>query len=504
MAGQLKKFQMIGFTGWKGLTKRNHLSAIGQESPQKVSNLMVQLLAWYRGNTLETFLSKFPTKYFDDDSEYYWDVVGSTKRNIPLVEARKYDGSVVEDKTEMIGAGTEPFFLVFAEDWFADGEVIFGNLNQVYPFRILGDPRMEGTNAVYKVELMGGNTDGVPGERLLAGERFSVGFAPVERELSRKVGDIRFSTPVSMRNEWTTIRLQHKASGSMLGKKLLVGIPAVEETESGDKKKTVKGLWMHYVDYVFEQQWQDYKNMAAAWGTSNRNANGEYLNIGKSGEVIRMGDGLFAQLEVANTMYYNNFSIKLIEDALYELCAAKLDWKQRTFVLRTGERGAALFNKAVRDVVSGWTNFTLNGDALGVVRRTSSPLHSNALTAGYQFTEYQAPNGVTLKLEVDPFYDDPVHNKIQHPLGGPASSYRFDIMDIGSMDQPNIFFTKIKGQEEIRGYEPGLRNPFTNEVNINYMGHDEDSSTIHKMTTFGVCVLDPTRTMSIIPAILQG
>lgn len=504
MAGQLKKFQMVGFTGWKGLTKLNHLSAIGQTAPQKASNLMVQLLAFYRGNTLESFLSKFPVKYFDDDSEYYWDVVGSTKRNIPLVEARKLDGTTVTDKAEMIGSGTEPFYLVFAEDWFADGEVIFGNLNQVYPFRILGDPRMEGTNAVYKVELMGGNTVGVPGERLMAGERFSVGFAPVERELSRKVGDIRFSTPVSMRNEWTTIRIQHKVPGSMLGKKLAVGIPCVVETPSGEKKREVKNMWIHHVDWTLEQQWQDYKNMAAAWGTSNRNANGEYMNFGKSGEVIRMGDGLFAQMEVANTMYYNDFSIKLIEDSLYELCAAKLDWRERTFVLRTGERGAALFNKAVRDTVSGWTNFTLNGDALGVVSKTTSPLHANALKAGYQFTEYQAPNGVTLKLEVDPFYDDPVHNKIQHPLGGPASSYRFDIMDIGSMDQPNIFFTKIKGQEEIRGYEPGLRNPFTGETNINYMSHDEDSTTIHKMTTFGVCVLDPTRTMSIIPAILQG
>ena len=34
--------------------------------------------------------------------------------------------------------------------------------------------------------------------------------------------------------------------------------------------------------------------------------------------------------------------------------------------------------------------------------------------------------------------------------------------------------------------------------------HDEDSATIHKMTTTGVCVLDPTRTMSLIPDILQG
>lgn len=152
MAGQLKRFQTVNFTGWKGLTKQNHISSVFLDQ-QKATNLMIQLLAFYRGKTLETFLSKFPVKEFEDDSDFYWDVVGSTKRNIPLVEARKIDGTVVEDTEEMIGAGTEPFYLVFGEDWFADGEVIFGNLNQVYPIRILGDARLEGTNAVYKVEL---------------------------------------------------------------------------------------------------------------------------------------------------------------------------------------------------------------------------------------------------------------------------------------------------------------------------------------------------------------
>lgn len=139
---------------------------------------------------------------------------------------------------------------------------------------------------------MGGNTTGCPSDRLQAGERFSVGFAPVERELSRKVGDIRFSTPVSMRNEWTTIRLQHKVTGSMLGRKLAVGIPMIEETPNGGKVRKIANKWMHHVDWTFELQWGDYKNIAMAWGTSNRNANGEYLNFGKSGEVIRMGDGL--------------------------------------------------------------------------------------------------------------------------------------------------------------------------------------------------------------------
>ena len=304
-----------------------------------------------------------------------------------------------------------------------------------------------------------------------------------------------------MRNEWTTLRIQHKVTGAMLNRKLAVGIPMKEDSTG---KSITANLWMHYVDWALERQWNDYKNIALAWGTSNRNANGEYLNFGKSGEAIRMGDGLFAQLEVANTFYYNTFSLKMIEDALYELSANALDIKERVFVLRTGMRGAALFSKAVGDTVSGWTQFTVNADNLGIVQKTNNVQHQTSLAAGYQFTEFRAPNGVVLKIEVDKFYDDPVQNKVQSPLGGPASSYRFDIMDIGSMEQPNIFKCQIKGQPEYRGYQSGMRNPFTGAMNNDYMSHDEDSATIHKMTTFGVCVLDPTRTMSFIPAVLQG
>jgi hypothetical protein len=36
------------------------------------------------------------------------------------------------------------------------------------------------------------------------------------------------------------------------------------------------------------------------------------------------------------------------------------------------------------------------------------------------------------------------------------------------------------------------------------MSYDEDSAVIHKMATLGICVLDPTKTISLIPAILQG
>lgn len=123
MAGKLGRFQMVGMTTWKGLTKDNHLGAIFQKEPQKATNLMVQLLAYHRGKSLDTFLSQFPVREFDSDEEYFWDVIGSSRRNIPLVEARNQDGTVVTSVSSNVGVNTAPFYLVFGEDWFADGEV---------------------------------------------------------------------------------------------------------------------------------------------------------------------------------------------------------------------------------------------------------------------------------------------------------------------------------------------------------------------------------------------
>lgn len=499
MATQLSKYQMKNFQGWKGLTKDNHLGKIYALEPQKATNLWVRLLANNYGRTLNTYLQKFPKKGFQDDTEYYWNIIGSSRRNLPIIEARDAEGNVIS--SGMAGAGTQPFYVVFAEDWWADGNVIVGEKNEIYMLRILGEPRMEGTHAVYKVELMGGNTKGMPAEELQAGKRFSVDYSPVEKGLSRKVGDVRFSSPIAMRNEWSTIRIQHKEPGNNLNKKVAVGIPY--EDQAGNVKTV--NMWMHYVEYEVETQFEEEKNNLLMFGRSNRNVNGEYLNFGKSGEVIRMGAGLREQMEVGNTIYYNVFSLKLIEDALLELSVGKLKMKDRTFVLKTGERGAIQFHNAVvNDLDKKWGAFIINADQLGMVKRVTSEINANSLSAGYQFTEYRAPNNVVVRVEIDPLYDDPVRNKVISPKGGVLESYRYDLLYIGAMDQPNIQLATIDGDTEYRGYEWGMRNPYTGAKFNPYMSHDEDSATIHRMWTGGVFILDATRTLSLIPAALAA
>lgn len=498
--GKLSKFQKVGFTSWQGLSSDNHISAIGQLGPQKATNMMVNLLAFHNGyNSIESDLLQLPTKEFENDEEFYWDVLASSRRNIPLVEARTFAGTAVNSGDPNVGAAGEPFYLVFAENWFGLGEVIFGDFNEVYPIRVLELGKEEGSNTVYKVSLMGNLEEGIPAERLLAGERFSVGFAPAEAEGSRKMGTVRHSAPVSMRNEFSRIRIQHKVWGNKMNRKLAFGIPMVRNV-NGKQVKDTATMWMHYEEWALEQQFQEYKDNILMFGVSNRNSNGEYTDFGFSGNVLRMGDGLRAQTSAANVIYYNKFSLKVLEDALYNLL--RNDATGTRVTIKTGMKGAMAIHKAINDEVSGWTKFTL--DNASVVRKVSSPLHQNALSAGYMFVEYQSPMGAIISIKVDKSYDDPVRNKIMHPDGGVAESYRMDIFELGTAEQPNIFKCTVKGQGEIRGFQSGFRNPFTGQVNINNMSYDEDSAVAHRMATLGVCVLDPTRTLSLIPAILQA
>ena len=121
--------------------------------PQQASKVATMIHQANFGATVSAYLDKFSPLYLDSDDDFTWDLVSNGKKNIPLIRASLTSGGSAISATDRCGENFTEFYLVFPEDWFADGEVIVGHLNQVYPFRILGDARFEGSNAVYKVEL---------------------------------------------------------------------------------------------------------------------------------------------------------------------------------------------------------------------------------------------------------------------------------------------------------------------------------------------------------------
>ena len=509
MPGRISNSQMVGVTAWRGtVTKDNHLYGLFRSNPQMASDVMTVLMSSMHLPTLDTYLSQeVPVREYEDDSELFWDVVTSSRRNIPLVEARRADGTVVTTGSANVGVGFEPFYLVFATDWFALGEVLWGNLNETYPVIVKEDGHAEGTNTVYLVEPFGANgAAGIPAERLLAGERFSWGYAPIEDNFSRKVGDVRFSSPISMRGDWQRVRLQHKIGGKEIGKRLAANIPVSREV-NGKMQTAIATRWMLNVTWKIEETWNEYKSNALDRGVSTRLENGEYSNFGLSGLANRQGSGFRQQQEAGNQTYYTKFSIGLVEDALYGISAGKIDFSKRKFVLRTGERGAILFSKEAKKEMSGW--LPLYGGTSNVPYMSKGPntnFAANGVTVSDpQVTRWLSSNGLEVTIMIDSSKDDLQTNKIMHPLGGPAESYRFDIFYAADEDKPNVQKCVVKGMPEYRGYQWGpFFNPFTGEANNSFASYDEDSAVVHYKATLGLIVYDPTRCISLIPAILQG
>ena len=160
-------------------------------------------------------------------------------------------------------------------------------------------------------------------------------------------------------------------------------------------------------------------------------------------------------------------------------------------------------NNSIKKETAGF-GMTLEYDAtsMGVIQKTSSNVHQNALAYGAQFVEYRGANGLVLTFVLEPSFDDRVRNKIMGPNGrGVLMSYAYMIMDMGTKQNPNIYKCKLQGdysEDQIK-YILGMRNPFgINHDNV--ISHDEDSSEIHIMTTVGACIIDPTRCMMYLPA----
>jgi hypothetical protein len=494
------KFVMTKGKAWSGMTLKSHIGVIFGNRPQLVSKLTTILLQNSGMKNLDTMLSMFPEKVLESSDDFVWKLVGSDERNIPLVEAR-YNGSVVTSTDTNIGQQRSTFELVFGEKWFTDVHVIAGNRPDTYQIRILDDPREEGGQYVYTCEVWGGQESlaGIPGDELVAGVRFSIESAYVEDELSIKGAGISFTSPYLMRNTMSTLRVEHKVSGAMIDCKIQPVYFAGVETKTPDGKIHKSMTWMQEVYWQFEKALSRLKSRTQMFGKTNRDDNGRFLNKGKSSVDIKAGSGIREQMEVSNTTHYNTFSLRLLEDMLYELSEGKLDFNERSFILYTGERGAAQFSRAVTAAATGWINLTQNNPA--VIQKTNSPLHSNALKAGFQFTEWMAPNNVKISLHVDPSYDDKVRNKILHPSGGVAESYRYDIFYIGSTEEPNIQKVKVRGDDELRGYQAGIRDPFTGRKG-GRMERMEDSATITAMCGLGAFVKDPSRTATLKPQIL--
>lgn len=478
---------MTDASSWKGLTTENHLGALWQQSPQKVSNIITKIQQKSFGDDLEALLSKYPTQEFESDLDYTWDLESQAIDNIPLVEAR-ISGTAVTAASQA-GLGNTEFDLVFAKDWFSEGEKIVGEQNEAYPILIKA-VSYEATNVVYTCELLTGDISlFIPYGEISGGQLFSAEYAPVERTMSERGRTLKHKSFVSMRNAFSQIRIEKKTPGNLSNKKM--------GTVILDNAGKPFVMWQAYESFMLDRSFREDINRLLMFGTSNRTATGDYLQKGKSGYSIVEGSGLREQCEASNTSFYTSFDIESLSSRLMDLSEGKLAMDARSFMARTGERGAFQFHKALENYSQ---LFTPTRDTTRIFN-TQAAFAKKGLGYGGQFVEYVGPNMIDFKLSVDSVYDNRNRNKIMHPDGGVTESYRYDIYDLGTQDErANIKKVAVKGQNYItHAYIPGLRDPFSpSGAAPRQIVSPKDAWEEHKFYCGGVMVTDPSKTAHFI------
>lgn len=476
---------------FSGLVTNNHLGQIFmQEGVQDVPGVINQIYQVNYGMDLENFLRQFPVVTFDSDEDFRWRLQGRDEKNIPLVGAflQASTGALTAVAvTDQVGRAGAQFVLRFPESYFSGG-LIVGEKNEVYPIMIKSGPTPSGSYFDYVCELFTGDADlYIPYEELTAGKRFSIEWNTAEQTMSKEGTMPVYTSPFSMRNCFTMLRMENTIPGNMINKPVM--FPFIDYTT----KKAMK-TWLQYTDWQLYKQFKAGKNRMLMYATTNRAADGTFKQVGSSGFVRQQGAGLRQQMSPANTTYYNAFDIEWFTDKLLQMCVGKIDKANRGVLVRTGSWGMVQFSRALENYASMYNPL-----------QDTSRIYSKGSNGeqGYkgQFIEYMGPEGTKVSFMVDNMYDDNVRNKKMHPSGkGVAESYNYDIFALGTdKGEANIQLVHQKGMELHMRYIPGMRDPFSATGAKPTMAASRvDGYEQHIMSNCGVMIKDPTKTMRLI------
>lgn len=493
MAITQSMFPTLRYEGkdWSGLTTENNLGYLFGEKPIEVTSFIDTIYKVSLQDDFVARMSQYPKLEIADDVEYTWKLMGADGKNIPLISATDLAGNAFT-ASSTAGKYGEQFYLYFGEKRFYQTHVIVGE-KEYYHLLVKDEPVQVGTNWRIKVELVTSNPElYIPYTDLAAGTRWSVLYSLSTQTLSETGSDISFNSPFQMANRISMLRKKHLVPGNMILKGQ--NSPIVFDWQIGNNNGQAQkfSTWINRVDWEFNREFRRERASLLMFGNTNRRADGTYGNIGESGYEIKAGMGLREQISPANKFYYNTFNIETLVDFALSLSVGKLKEDQRNFVIGTGEWGLRMISRAIEKYAGA------NALAYGTENnrmQTITPGSKGSYTRP-QFVKFADINGLRFEFMHLPEYDDPIRNKIYHPDGGLLESYRLTIMDFGTSEgNPNIQMVRVKGQDEVFAYEPGLRDPFTaggGKAKIVANG-GVDGYVIHRADWCGVKVHRPDR-----------
>ena len=504
---KLVENQLFEGKSWNGFTPKQHLVNALDWNPVDIMDKVTQLYDVNLGEDFVSMVSKHGTYYIEpgkDEFQWKLDNVYETFYELLNAYEDKAGTVVIGTTVQTPGANRSRFYMDFRNKVFSVTETIVGEKPDLYTLLIASEPMLVGGDIWrYEVELVNNGPDHfIPVTELFAGSRWSSEAGLVTDTLADRGFDISFRSKTMLNGFLSSFRMQHTIPGNM-----------TEVKPKGFFVKNGKGggemMWLTNVEWEFLKKAKYAETALIINGKSNRWADGTYGNYDKNGYAIKAGSGFKEQWSASNKYTYNTApDLDFLTQIAMEAVVGKVDPSKRKMVIRAGEYGIVELSKMVQrklgsDAIKSLAHM---GDTTGRAYKWDKNLIDVNLG---QFRSVAIINGIEFYFMVDPSKDDFRRNKVQHPKGGLASSYEYDIMGFGGTDEKsNMQIVRRKGETPIYGEEVGMRSftptGTTSFRNTKKLTTPIDGGVMHYQD-FGVgaIVWDPTKVIQYHPDILQ-
>lgn len=494
--------QLFEGKSWNGFTPKQHLVNVYEHNPVDIFDKVIQLYDVNLGEDFVSMVMKHGIHEIKPDTdEYQWKLDNVYDTYFELEACwEDYAGTVsMGTNVTKPGAARTKFYMDFVGNNFTHTETIVGERPDLYTVYVVDSRNVGGDIWRLECQLASAKSaeDFIPMEELEVGTRWSSEAGLVTDTLSDRGMDIRFKSKTMLNGFLSSFRLQHTLAGNMTKIK-----PLGFFVEGSNKP-----MWITNVEYEFMKKARYATAALVMNGKSNRWSDGTYGNYDKNGYAIKAGSGFKEQWAASNKYTYGiEPDLDFLTEVALDATVGKVSRKNRKMVIRGGEWGIMELSKMVQRKIGSDAIKSLSylQDTTGRAFKWSG----NDLSVNLgQFTSVALINGIEFYFMIDPLKDDPARNKIEHPKGGLASSYEYDIMGFGGMDEKsNMKIVRRQGEAPMFGAVEGMRGFFdkgsTSFMNPKHLSTSVDGTTMHFYDPgVGAIVYDPTKVIQYYPEI---